>query len=64
MGVNHNIFLSKVADFTIEKYISEIGGKNKAKKQIAGLNRAYIVKDDIEHGYMNTIPLWAFGFND
>jgi uncharacterized protein len=38
-------------------------GKNKTKKQIAGLNKAYILKDDIEHGYMNTVPLWTFGFN-
>ncbi|HEY5510495.1 MAG TPA: hypothetical protein VIK10_05630 [Prolixibacteraceae bacterium] len=63
MGVNHDVFLSEVADFSIENYTFEIGGKNKAKKQIEGLEKAYIVKDDIEHGYMNTIPLWAFGFN-
>jgi len=63
MGVNHDVFLSEVADFTIENYTFEIGGKNKAKKQITGLDNAYIVKDYIEHGYMNTIPLWTFGFN-
>jgi len=63
MGVNHDVFLSEVADFTIENYTFEIGGKNKAKKQVAGLDKAYIAKDDIEHGYMNTVPLWAFGFN-
>ncbi|MCX6238078.1 MAG: AAA family ATPase [Bacteroidia bacterium] len=63
MGVNHDVFLSEVADFTIENYTFEIGGKNKTKKQIAGLDNAFIVKDDIEHGYMNTVPLWAFGFN-
>lgn len=32
-------------------------------KQIEGLGNAYIVKDDIEYGYKNTIPLWHFGFN-
>jgi hypothetical protein len=63
MGVDHDVFLSEVADFTIENYTFEIGGKNKGKKQIAGLDKAYIVKDDIERGYMNTVPLWAFGFN-
>jgi predicted AAA+ superfamily ATPase len=63
MGVNHDVFLSEVADFAIENYTFEIGGKNKVKKQIAGLDKAYIVKDDIERGYMNTVPLWAFGFN-
>jgi hypothetical protein len=25
--------------------------------------KSYIVKDDIEYGYRNTIPLWAFGLN-
>ena len=24
--------------------------------------KAYIVKDDIEYGFGNTIPLWHFGF--
>jgi len=27
------------------------------------LKNAYIVKDDIEYGYKNVIPLWAFGLN-
>ena len=39
----------------------EIGGKNKAQKQIEGIENAYVVKDDIEYGYKNIIPLWAFG---
>jgi len=26
-----------------------------------GLENAFIVKDDIETGYLNTIPLWQFG---
>ena len=63
MGINYEVFASDVADFTICNYTFEVGGKNKIKKQIAGLEQAYIVKDDIEYGYLNTIPLWAFGFN-
>jgi len=63
MGVNHHVFSSDVADFTIDNYTFEVGGKNKSKKQIEGINNAYIIKDDIEYGYLNTIPLWAFGFN-
>jgi len=63
MGVNHHVFSSDVADFTIGNYTFEVGGKNKTKKQIEGLDKGYVVKDDIEHGYMNTVPLWAFGFN-
>ena len=40
----------------------EIGGKNKSKKQIKNLNNSFIVKDDIEMGFENIIPLWLFGF--
>ena len=47
----------------IGNYTFEVGGKNKTQKQIAKVDNAYIVKDDIEAGYMNIIPLWVFGFN-
>ena len=50
------------ADFTVnEKYIFEIGGKNKNKTQIKGLENAFVVQDDIAFGVENTIPLWLFG---
>ena len=32
-------------------------------KQIESADDGYIVKDDIESGYANVIPLWAFGLN-
>jgi hypothetical protein len=41
----------------------EVGGKSKSKRQIQNVENAFVVKDDIEHAYMNTIPLWAFGLN-
>lgn len=52
---------SSVADFTIDGRTFEVGGKNKKQKQIRDVNNAYVVKDDIEYGHHNTIPLWAFG---
>jgi predicted AAA+ superfamily ATPase len=59
----YNINISKQSDFLVEeKYTFEIGGKHKSKKQIAGLSNAYIVKDQIEIGYGNIIPIWLFGF--
>jgi hypothetical protein len=36
---------------------------NKGQKQIAGISNAFIVKDDIEFGYQNILPLWTFGYN-
>lgn len=53
---------SSVSDFKVGKYTFEIGGKNKGTKQIVGTPDAFIVKDDIEYGHGEVIPLWAFGF--
>lgn len=58
----HDVMSSSVGDFKVGKYIFEVGGKNKKQKQIQGIENAFIVKDDIEYGYLNVIPLWAFGF--
>jgi hypothetical protein len=63
MRVNNKIFRSKKADFNIDNITFEVGGKNKTQKQIEGVNHAFIVKDDIEYGYKNVVPLWAFGLN-
>ena len=53
---------SEVADFTVGGYTFEMGGKNKSKKRVHDVENAYVVKDDIEYGMRNVIPLWAFGF--
>jgi len=63
INVKHKIAYPKKADFMVDnKYIFEIGGKNKTQKQIAGLENAFIVADNIEYAYKNTIPVWMFGF--
>ena len=62
MRVAHDITASPVSDFLIaEKYTFEVGGKKKKQKQIQSAEQGYIVKDDIETGYGNIIPLWQFG---
>jgi len=61
LRVKYDIIVSPTADFLIDDYTFEVGGKNKGLKQIEGIDKAYIVKGDIEHGYLNTIPLWQFG---
>lgn len=54
---------SKIADFMVnEKYLFEVGGKNKSKKQVKDVHNAFVVKDNIEIGSDNIIPLWLFGF--
>lgn len=57
------IFVSKVGDFLVkERYVFEVGGKNKSFRQIKDVENSYIAADDIEIGFGNKIPLWLFGF--
>ena len=56
-----DVVTSPVSDFLIDKMTFEIGGKKKGQKQIQGIEKGFIVKDDIEQGFMNVIPLWQFG---
>ena len=63
MRVNNGVISSKTADFIIDDYTFEVGGKNKQQKQIQKDGKSFVVKDDIEFGYLNVIPLWAFGLN-
>jgi len=44
------------------KYTIEVGGLNKKRKQIEGVDNAFIAADNIEFAHMNKIPLWLFGF--
>ena len=59
--VKHTVKASPVSDFKVGKYTFEVGGKSKGKKQVKEVSDAYVVKDDIEYGSQNTVPLWAFG---
>lgn len=63
MRVKHPVVCSKISDFEVNDITFEVGGKKKGKKQIEAAKNAYIVKDDIEFGYGNVVPLWAFGLN-
>ncbi|NJN28407.1 MAG: ATP-binding protein [Cyclobacteriaceae bacterium] len=63
MRVNNKVISSRQADFVINNYTFEIGGKNKQQHQLESDGKSYVVKDDIEFGYLNVIPLWAFGLN-
>lgn len=63
MRVKNNVISSGKADFKIADYTFEIGGKGKQQDQIEKDGKSFVVKDDIEFGYLNVIPLWAFGLN-
>lgn len=60
---NNKIEYSQVGDFLVDdKYIFEVGGKNKSFDQIKDMKNSYIAADDIEVGSQNKIPLYLFGF--
>ena len=59
--VLHDVISSSVSDFEIDGKTFEIGGRKKGQKQIERATDGYIVKDDIETGFANVIPLWYFG---
>ncbi|MDZ7696016.1 MAG: AAA family ATPase [Deltaproteobacteria bacterium] len=51
------------ADFLVEDtHVFELGGRSKGKTQIKGIQNPFVVRDDIDTGVGNTIPLWLFGF--
>ncbi len=63
MLIKHKVEVAKKGDFLIdEKYLFEIGGKNKGFKQIKDKPNSFAVLDNIEIGSENKIPLWLFGF--
>lgn len=63
VGYKHKISFHEKTDFLVDNtYAFEIGGKDKSKKQITGIENAYIVSDEIEYGYQNKMPIWLFGF--
>lgn len=61
LRATHKITASSAADFKVGKYTFEVGGRKKGQRQIKDIDNAFVVKDDIEYGHLNEIPLWAFG---
>ena len=64
MRVGHDVRSSPVSDFLVEGLTFEVGGRNKGRDQLKGVDGGYVVSDDVEHGYKNTLPLWAFGLTN
>jgi predicted AAA+ superfamily ATPase len=63
MLAKHRMNYAKSGDYLIDdKYLFEIGGKNKNFSQIKNIPNSYLVIDDIELGGERKIPLWLLGF--
>jgi len=61
LQIKHDVISSPVSDFEVEGMTFEVGGRSKHRKQIKDAAKGFVVKDDIESGYSNYIPLWHFG---
>ena len=63
LKTHHSLSIPKKGNFLVDdKYLFEVGGKNKSFKQIKKIPNSFVVADDIEIGFGNKIPLWLFGF--
>jgi len=61
--IDEDLEIPTKGDFRVdEKYLFEVGGKNKGFKQIRDIPNSFVIADDIEIGFGNKIPLWLFGF--
>lgn len=63
MRVRQEVVSSRISDFEIGGRTFEIGGRKKGQRQISEAMEGYVVKDDVEFGHGNVIPLWMFGMN-
>ena len=62
-NAGYNVRTARQGDFVVDgKHVFEVGGRKKTAKQLSGRKNALIVKDDIETGSKNVLPLWLFGF--
>ncbi len=57
-----NIFYNDIGDFKVDKYIFEIGGKNKTFSQIKDKKNSFLAIDIDFSSNNNRIPLWLFSF--
>lgn len=63
MRVSNDVISSRISDIRIGDITFEVGGAKKGKKQLAGAETGIVVRDDIEYGYHEFVPLWQFGLN-
>ena len=57
-----NIFYSDIGDFKVDKYIFEVGGRNKTFSQIKDKKNSFLAIDIDFTSNNNKVPLWLFSF--
>ena len=62
MSVAHEVKFPQKGDFLVnDRYLFEVGGKNKTFNQIKDISDSFLAVDETEVGLSNRIPLWMFG---
>lgn len=62
LSLGHAVCVPIRGGFMVDnKYLFEIGGKNKTFEQIKDVQDSYLAVDGIDIGSRNRIPLWMFG---
>ena len=56
------VYYSDIGDFKLDKYIFEVGGKNKAFSQIKDKSNSFLALDIDFSSNNNKVPLWLFSF--
>lgn len=63
LSCQHLVTLPKSGDFLVNnRFTFEIGGMGKTNRQIKDIPDSFVVQDNIETGFGQTVPLWLFGF--
>ncbi len=61
-SAGHEVLYPDKGDFMVDdKYLFEVGGKDKSFNQIKDIPDSFLAIDDVEIGRGNRIPLWMFG---
>lgn len=56
------VFHSKQGGYQIGQFTFEVGGKNKTRKQLIGVEHAFVVRDDTVSAMKGVLPLVFLGF--
>lgn len=61
LSVDHQLHMPNQGDFVVDNtYTFEVGDRGKGYTQIRNVENSYVVRDGIELGIDNKIPLWLF----
>lgn len=62
-SAGHQLKAPPAGDFLVSsRFVLEVGGRKKKSRQIKQAAHGFVVRDDIEIGAKNAVPIWMLGF--